>query len=162
MTPATSCRLDAGQAGAMAGPRVTVEKFLVDQWLPTIRSKVRETTWIAYETIVGRHLVTALGGKRLDRVQVTDINLLYAALLERLSSTTVRRIHGTQRVAFRDAVRYARSASTSGPIKTSISSGLTTQIGAAQESKVLHAEAQRWSGKNAASATFENRGGSMP
>jgi len=94
--------------------KLTVEKFLWGKWLPAIKSTIRTSTYLSYESHLRNHICPHVGDKRLDRVDGSTLNGLYAILLERgrrngtgLSPSTVRRVHATLHRALRDAVRWA-------------------------------------------------------
>lgn len=55
-------RLDQGTY--VAPTRLTLGRFLTDEWLPAKRSTVKETTLASYELHVNKHLVPALGAWR--------------------------------------------------------------------------------------------------
>jgi integrase len=93
--------------------KISVERFLWDRWFPAIASTIRTTTLHSYESHMRNHICPHIGGKRLDRIDGSILNELYALLLERgrqdggpLSPSTVRRTHAMLHRAFRDAVRW--------------------------------------------------------
>ena len=99
--------------GYVPRQRLTLEKFLWTKWLPVIKPTIRTNTYLGYASHVRCHICPHIGKTRLDRVDGSIINSLYAALLERgrvngggLSLSTVRRVHATLHRAFRDAVRW--------------------------------------------------------
>lgn len=93
--------------------RLTVDRFLFDKWLPAIKTTIRKSTLISYESHVRNHVSPYLGSRRLHRIDPTMLNDLYVRLLESgrqngtgLSPPSVRRVHATLHRAFRDAVRW--------------------------------------------------------
>lgn len=83
---------DAGTAQA-AGQTLTVAAWL-DHWLEHIAARrVRPRTLESYRTCVRLHLLPGIGHHRLDRLQPEHLERLYGTLGERLSSTTVLRVH---------------------------------------------------------------------
>ncbi|MDP9067388.1 MAG: site-specific integrase [Actinomycetota bacterium] len=97
----------------MAKRKVTVESFLWQTWLPAIKSTIRTSTYLSYRSHLRNHICPYIGGKRLDRIDGSTLNELYATLLERgrtngreLSGSTVRRVHAVLHRAFRDATRW--------------------------------------------------------
>lgn len=97
---------------------VTVREFLRDEWLPGIRSTVRETTYASYESLCEQDIIPRLGSVQLQKLSAVAINALYAYLLDEgrvhgaggLSASSVRRVHATLHRACRDAVRWGRLA----------------------------------------------------
>ena len=95
---------------------VTVRSFLFEEWLPSIKTTIRATTYTSYEGHVRNHLVPRLGSIQLRRLNAATINAHYALLGEDgrlkgaggLSPASVRRIHATLHRALRDAVRWQR------------------------------------------------------
>lgn len=97
----------------MSPRKVTVERFLWDIWLPAIKTTIRKSTFLSYESHVRHHVAPHIGCRRLDKLDGSMLNELYATLLERgrqngtgLSPATVRRVHTTLHRAFRDAMRW--------------------------------------------------------
>jgi len=93
--------------------KVTLERFLWETWLPAIKTTVRTSTYLSYQSHLRNHISPYIGDKRLDRVDGSALNELYATLLERgrhdgtsLSAATVRRVHAVLHRAFRDAMRW--------------------------------------------------------
>ncbi|ALE82243.1 tyrosine-type recombinase/integrase [Pseudonocardia sp. HH130629-09] len=76
--------LKTRSAAGMPAPdrRTTVAQFL-DQWLADIRDDKRATTIRGYESAVRLHLVPALGKKRLDRLNATDVRSFMAGMREK-------------------------------------------------------------------------------
>lgn len=105
-------RLDQGTY--VAPTRLTLGRFLTDEWLPAKRSTVKETTLASYELHVNKHLVPALGGLALVAATAPRLNTFYADLLSAgrrdgrggLAPKTVRNIHGTLHKALEDATRW--------------------------------------------------------
>ncbi len=100
-------------AGTYTEPtRVTLGEYLTLTWLPSIRSRVKPTTWDSYRRNVELHLLPRLGSRQLQRLTATDLNALYGDLLTsgnqktegRLSPKTVRYVHTTVHKALADAV----------------------------------------------------------
>ena len=90
------------QVGSFVVPqRTTLRQFVKDEWLPSTRPLVRSTTWASYEANLRLHVLPRLGDKRLQHVRATDLNKLYADLLETgrvngqggLSARSVRYVH---------------------------------------------------------------------
>ncbi len=108
--------------------RTSLGEYLRDEWLPAVRSTIRETTYISYESHVNAHLTPGLGSVPLQKLTGSAINAFYAKLLAEgrvnrrkpprkgapkpepkpLSPATVRRVHATLHRALRDAVRWGK------------------------------------------------------
>lgn len=107
-------RLDRGSY--VAPSKLTLGRFLTDEWLPAKRATVKETTLASYEMHVSKHLAPRLGGVPLLNLSAGHLNALYADLLADgrrdgrggLSPTTVRLIHATLHKALADGVRWGR------------------------------------------------------
>jgi integrase len=89
----------------------TLEEWSTEQWLPTMRSQVKPTTWDAYDRNMRLHILPTLGGVRLQDLTPARLNKLYAQLLEtsngrggKLSAKTVRNLHTIVHKALADAV----------------------------------------------------------
>ena len=100
--------------GTLAKPsQRTIASFLVDEWLPAVKPKLRASTWASYRTNTNAHVVPVLGEVKLQGLTPVQLNLFYAHLLEAgrrrgggLSPKTVRNIHVMLHRALKDAVRW--------------------------------------------------------
>lgn len=100
--------------------RVTLSAFLLDEWLPAKRSKLRPSTANSYDRIIRLYVVSAIGQTPLAMVDGSMLNGLYHQLLTEgrtdgrrgagagLSPKTVRNVHGVLTRAFRDGMRWGR------------------------------------------------------
>lgn len=73
------------QVDRMMGRRVATSQKNVGEWLDfwlteLVRPRVRDTTYNSYADMIARHLVPALGRKKLTRLQAVDIRKAYARL----------------------------------------------------------------------------------
>ena len=97
---------------------VTLEEFLLQEWLPAIENTIRSTTHASYSNHVQKHILPALGQVKLKKLTPVMINALYARLRKDgkvcgsggLSANSVRRVHATLHRALNDAVRWDRLA----------------------------------------------------
>lgn len=113
---------DLGQGTHVVRDRITLGKWLVDEWLPSLESgKLRATTRQGYRSHVLHHLAPPpLGAMQLQAVTREAIARHYAALrtggradgsrdesgaVLPLTASTVRSVHATLHRALRDAVR---------------------------------------------------------
>src|SRR5215217_9643492 len=89
-------------AGAM-----TVAVFL-ERWLEdTVRGSVRQSTFDRNESLCRKHLVPALGRKKLKTLDPADVQRFYRAKLDSgLSNATVRKLHVVLHKALKQAVRW--------------------------------------------------------
>lgn len=97
--------------------RQTFGSFLVNDWLPAIRSTVEPSTHESYSRYLKLHVIPAIGGVGLQQLDAGILNRLYADLLEHgrrngqpggLSPRTVRYIHTIIGRALREAVAWDR------------------------------------------------------
>jgi integrase len=94
--------------------KLTVEQFLVGEWLPAIEQTVRLTTYRSYVQHVRWHIAPHLGELPLQSLSGAQINALYAILACRgrrsgkagLAPQTIRHVHAVLHRALRDAVRW--------------------------------------------------------
>lgn len=100
-------RLDSGSYAAP--DRMSVEQFLIGEWLPAIGSKVRPLTLESYRSVVGRRIVPEIGHLRLQGLSGAHLNAFYAELeREGLAVSSRRLTHAVLHAALRDAVRWGR------------------------------------------------------
>ncbi|MGH8983105.1 MAG: tyrosine-type recombinase/integrase, partial [Acidimicrobiia bacterium] len=97
--------------------RVTVRGFLIDEWLPAMKTRLRPSTHRLYETLATAYTIPRIGEVRLQRLSPSHLNRLYADLLERgaregkpLGAETTRKVHRLLHRALRDAVKWGRVA----------------------------------------------------
>lgn len=92
--------------------RLTLAEFVRDEWLPTIGTQVKESTWDSYRRNLDNHVLPAIGATPLQQVSTGHLNSLYRSLLGQgrrnrpgggLSAKTVRNIHGTVSKVLTDA-----------------------------------------------------------
>src|SRR5919108_5349647 len=66
---ALSAELARFHKGAFLEPsKLTVQAFLLDQWLPAIEGRLRRSTRANYETNLQVHVIPALGALKLQRL----------------------------------------------------------------------------------------------
>lgn len=92
------------QGGRPEPSKITVGQWLAE-WLPSVRTKVRGSTWASYEAIVRMHLEPALGGVPLRHLRPAQVEAVYADLGRRLSAKSVHNAHLVFRSALEAAVR---------------------------------------------------------
>jgi integrase len=91
----------------VAPSKVTVERFLTEKWLPSVKTTVRPSTFAIYRAVANGHVLPYIGDKRLQQLHPADLDALYATLTERgLAPKTVRNVHSLMRSALRDAVTW--------------------------------------------------------
>ena len=85
---------------------VTVEQW-IGQWLETVESTVRRSTYVRYEGLMRVHIVPRIGKVRLARLTPVRVQKLYKEMLDvGLSPTTVRHAHAVLHRALGRAVRF--------------------------------------------------------
>lgn len=60
---------------------VTLADYIHTLWLPTIKSRIKETTYSGYASAVGRYVVPLLGHLRLQDISPAHINGAYSKML---------------------------------------------------------------------------------
>ncbi|MEX2324056.1 MAG: site-specific integrase [Acidimicrobiia bacterium] len=91
---------------------LTLSGWVRDHWLPTMRSRVKPSTFDSYRRNLELHVLPRLGGLRLSRLTPVMLNGIYADLLtdghlkadRGLSAKTARYIHTILHKALADAV----------------------------------------------------------
>ncbi len=92
--------------------RLTLSEWVTDQWLPTIKSQVKPSTFDSYRRNIELHVLPRIGGRRLSDLTPPMLTGIYGDLLESgringkggLSTKTVRYIHTILHKALADAV----------------------------------------------------------
>ena len=99
--------------------RVTLERFLLDEWPPAKVSTLKPSTASGYAQTISAYIAPRIGALDLVKVDGGVLNAMYADLLANgrtggcgrsggLSAKTVRNVHGLLHKAFKDAVRWRR------------------------------------------------------
>jgi Phage integrase, N-terminal SAM-like domain len=111
---ALSAELARFHNGAFVEPsKLTVEAFLLEQWLPAVEGRLRPSTRANYKTNLQVHIIPALGALKLQRLTAPRIAAFYSQLLadgrrdgKGLAPKTVRNIHALLHRALKDAARW--------------------------------------------------------
>jgi len=111
-------RVKSRKGAYVAPARQTVKDFFVNDWLPTAKRELAESTWESYERNIRHHVVPHLGSIQLQTLDGGMLNTLYSELLvsgrvrgqqsKGLKPRTVRYIHTIIHAALDDAVRWRR------------------------------------------------------
>lgn len=103
----------ARDAGSIARPgqRWTVATWM-RHWLDVIATpNLRPSSAAAYRTAVEKHIVPALGGQRLDRLEPEHLERLYRNMINRgAKPATAHQVHRTMRTGLGEAVRRGHVA----------------------------------------------------
>lgn len=100
-------------AGTYSEPsRSTLSEWVTAQWLPTVRSQLKPSTFDSYRRNLELHVLPRIGGRRLHELTPPMLNTLYLELLESgrvdgeggLSPKTVRYIHTIVHKSLADAI----------------------------------------------------------
>lgn len=115
--------------------RLSVAEFARDEWLPTMQTQVKHSTWDSYRRNLELHVLPVLGATQLQQITAGHLNSLYRSLLESgrhngtsgLAPKTVRNIHIAVSKLLADAVdrgllsrNIATSAKAPKPRKTGL------------------------------------------
>jgi integrase len=111
---ALSAELARFHNGAFVEPsKLTVQAFLLEQWLPAVEGRLRPSTRANYKTNLQVHIIPALGALKLQRLTAPRIAAFYSELLadgrrdgKGLAPKTVRNIHALLHRALKDATRW--------------------------------------------------------
>lgn len=100
--------------GTYSSPsRLTVDAFLADEWLPTVRGTLRPLSVQRYESTVRLYITPHVGHVRLQQLSGGHLNGMYAQLEQAgLSIATRRLVHAVIGRALRDAERWDASRAT--------------------------------------------------
>lgn len=106
-------RNEAALGGTMAAGRLPTVGEYLESWIRTVLpGTVRESTALSYTDLVRRHIVPAVGGRRLDRLTPADVREFLAsksvetsARGRPLSPRTVQYLHAILRRALEQARR---------------------------------------------------------
>jgi len=92
---------------------LTVEGFLVDQWLPSAKQTLRPSTYSSYERNIILHVIPIIGGARVQDLTAPMLNEMYQQVADGspttgncLSPKSIRHIHTTLRKALADGMRW--------------------------------------------------------
>jgi integrase len=87
---------------------ITLNEYF-NQWLESVsRLRTSERTTYGHESLLRRYFRIPLGHKRLDKLQVFDIQKVYADMLARgLSPQTVKHAHSVLNCALKQAVKWS-------------------------------------------------------
>jgi integrase len=98
--------------------RQTLERFLVDDWLPAVRGSLEPSTWASYDRYLRLHVVPRIGAVPLQALDAGTLNKLYSALRADggrrdgkpggLSTRSARYVHTIVHRALKDAVAWDR------------------------------------------------------
>lgn len=91
--------------------KLTFSDWVIDRWLPTMRTQVKPSTFESYSRNARQHVLPRIGGRQLRDIGPGQLNTLYADLLDHgrqngdggLSPKTVRYIHTIVHKALADA-----------------------------------------------------------
>ena len=92
--------------------RLTLAEFVRGEWLPTMRTQVKFSTWDSYRRNLDNHVLPVLGGSPLQQLTTGHLNSLYRSLAGQgrrngsgggLAPKTIRNIHGAMSKVLADA-----------------------------------------------------------
>ncbi len=97
---------DQARGKTIAPEKETVAHFLLERWLPDVRSRVDSSTHLQYAAHVKQYLAPALGRVLLSRLTPSDVQKMYTEMADRhLSPATIRLTHATLHIALKHALR---------------------------------------------------------
>lgn len=90
---------------------ITFGEYITEQWLPSMRSQLKPSTFNSYQCNLELHVLPSLGSRKLRDITPQLLNELYSKMLATgnnrgggLSPKTVRYVHTTIHKALHDAV----------------------------------------------------------
>jgi len=99
-------RRDLGQGIGLKPGRPKTLAAYVAVWLPSLRQRVRPSTWRSHEQYLRSYILPAIGAAALAQLTPTSVERMTAAMIGRgLSPTTARGARTTLRMILRDAER---------------------------------------------------------
>jgi integrase len=88
------------------GGKIRLNQYL-DQWLATMKGRLREKTYEDYTALLERHVRPLLGKKLLVAIKPFEVQSVYQQMTEKgLSAATVQHVHWVLNAAFRQAVQW--------------------------------------------------------
>jgi integrase len=97
---------DQGRLSAEARP-VTVAEYLEGDWLPHMRTRLRESTWTRYAGLIRDEVVPTIGTVRLGRLRPHDVQVVVDKMVARgLAARTVVQGYRVLSSALTQAVRW--------------------------------------------------------
>jgi len=97
---------DQGHLAAEARP-VTVREYLEGDWLPHMRTRIRESTWVRYKQLILSDVLPVIGAARLGRLRPHDVQLVVDKMVDKgLAARTVVQGYRVLSSALTQAVRW--------------------------------------------------------
>ncbi len=88
------------------GAKIRLDQYL-DQWLKTIKSRIRSETFESYESLLAKYIRPSLGKKPIMSIRPLDVQAIYQEMTDRgLSPRTVQGAHWVLNAAFRQALQW--------------------------------------------------------
>ncbi|MBC9785530.1 site-specific integrase [Heliobacterium chlorum] len=113
-------KMMAAKAQIITGNFVEPTRMTVKDWMTywlaeCIEPNVKPTTYAQYETMARVHIIPTLGSLALQKIQTSDIQLMYNAKLKfkvsngkALAPRTIRHIHNVISAAFKQAIKEGK------------------------------------------------------
>ncbi len=73
---------ELGHGDYVTPDKITVAKYLLDEWLPSRHIDLEPSTWRSYEQKIRIHVIPHIGGTALQELTPMDLNKLYRQLLD--------------------------------------------------------------------------------
>ena len=88
------------------GAKIRLDQYL-DQWLKTVKSRIRSKTYESYESLLAKYIRPSLGKKPLVAIRPLEVQAVYQHMSDRgLSPRTVQGAHWVLNAAFRQALQW--------------------------------------------------------
>ena len=88
------------------GAKIRLDQYL-DQWLKTVKARIRSKTFESYESLLAKYIRPSLGKKPIVAVSPLDVQAVYQHISDRdLSPRTVQGTHWMLNAAFRQAWQW--------------------------------------------------------
>ena len=70
--------IQLGRGESVERSKITLRRFLLDEWLPAIKGEVAPSTYVNYRGQVESYVIPALGHRRLQDIRPAEISKLYS------------------------------------------------------------------------------------
>jgi integrase len=73
---------DRDEGRLASAQSLTVETYLIEQWLPHQKTRIRDSTWHRYDELVRGYVLPVAGGTKLQRLRPIDVQRVVDSMLK--------------------------------------------------------------------------------